>query len=203
MPSQDLVKETQNILDAMTREVQGAKPQRGTKLTPVGTEKIAAKLTQAAEPLRIPDLPTVFMPQEGIEQAARESRYWGLKLIEIADGIEKGLGMEPSPLAAVVEAEEQKLRERAADLAHLARKAADSTVDGGEDPVDAPAPTDVSSFSADFKAKQEAAQAAAFTKPATAVTDGWACPEHGVFEDATSPKGRKFRRCTECKQFEK
>jgi acetylornithine deacetylase/succinyl-diaminopimelate desuccinylase-like protein len=32
---------------------------------------------------------------------------------------------------------------------------------------------------------------------------GWSCPEHGEFMDAVSPKGRKYRKCTVCKQFEK
>ena len=34
---------------------------------------------------------------------------------------------------------------------------------------------------------------------------GWNCPEHGALftEDRKSPRGRNYRACTQCAQFEK
>jgi hypothetical protein len=136
---------------------------------------------------------------DDIEQAVVELRRQARILLEAADALAEVVGAGKQMTETILD---PKAAERAADEAHRARQAAaaaDSTVDGGEDP-DAQ-----SKFAVDFKAKQEEAQAAAFSQPAaTSVPDGWVCPDHGAqsVKDDVSPKGRKFRRCTICNKFQ-
>lgn len=59
MPNPNAVKDTQNILEAMTREVLDSKPKRGAKLTPVGAEQL---VTQSVDerPNPISGVPALF-----------------------------------------------------------------------------------------------------------------------------------------------
>lgn len=51
-----------------------------------------------------------------------------------------------------------------------------------------------STFAEDFARKQAAAQAATF---------GWSCPTHKAFTQKTSRKGRTYRACPHCDDFER
>lgn len=195
MPDPTIAKETANILEAMTRSVLNAKPKRGTVLTPVGAER-SVDATPTVTPARMPDLPTIFMPQEAIEGAVREIRKQARHILSALGAIDASLGNPAEPAEPV--GPSIKEVEAAADAAHLARVAA-----GKEPAVD----KTEADFATKFAAQQAAAQAATFKEPsgAAVAANGWVCLDHSSYVDATSPKGRKFRRCGDptCKQFER
>jgi len=107
-----------------------------------------------------------------------------------------------SPLEAVVEAEEARLRKRAAVLTAMAGE----TPGGDAEPED---------FDARLARQTAEAQAATFKQPSPAATapevpdaSGWACPDHGTEHIITkiSPRrGVEFRKCAAdgCHEFEK
>lgn len=214
MPDQDKIKSTANVLEAMVAEVSTSKPQRGARLSPVGAEKLIASIP-AAEPRPNPiagllvafpyDDPQTMVQALVVALDEVDHVRKGIIYLLAALGGEPGPTEEPDPNAAIKAAEKQadvmaELRKNGvvgrpilpagADAARVA----DSIVDGGEDPGQA------AEFAANFKAQQEAAQAATFKQA------GWTCPDHDGFVDTKSPKGREFRRCAQypaCKQFEK
>lgn len=103
----------------------------------------------------------------------------------------------------------------AVDAAEAALRAPDAPAPVVEEPVDVKAleqSADAEAFKRDFAAKQAAAQAAAFAAadtpaetPEPATGEGWACPVHGLDSVVTlkSRKGREYRACSKCEEFEK
>lgn len=193
MPDQDKIKATANVLEAMVAEVSTTKPQRGTRLTPVGAEKLIASIPVVEALPRTPQSFPNDQPQEVVEGVVAELQRQIGHLQEVVAALLSLTGRDP---LLTTPPPDPKAAEAVADAAHLARVAA------GKEPAVDKVEAD---FATEFAAKQAAAQAATF-KAAPAVADGWVCPEHGGFVDTTSPRGREFRRCDQhpaCKQFEK
>jgi len=161
-----------DILDSLTSEVAVRKD---TALTPVGLEKPGIPAG------RMPDMPTIFMPQEAIEAAVREVRAQAKLLLQACLAIEVSLGHEVGGPTREEQAIEVKSVERTADA----------------------------KFADDYAEKQRVAQSAAFAaKPDAPVvpeySGDWKCPEHGdlTLRVATSRKGRTYRACNTCSEFE-
>jgi len=125
-------------------------------------------------------------PAEFPWDGAREQLLASVRIIRnelgyMSDGLAKiEAALEAEPPKASALHEDIKQREAEADARHVARTAA---VEEAPD------------FATRFAAQTAAAQAATF---------GWACPTHGAkaILDKVSPKGRKFRACTLCREFE-
>jgi len=162
----------------------GRKQQRAATLTPVGVEKNG--------PLDGP-IPGIFpwdYPKEQIAAAIGRIRTElagvenGLKRVEEAAGLPAPVPISPLPNdQAEAAREEQRLKERAAD--DLARAQ--------------------SSFEAGYEAKIAAAQEQVFQTASPLVDEGWACPVHGykAIVGLVSRKGRKYRACRDCEEFER
>jgi len=149
------------------------------QLTPVGTER---------KP-RIPDMPTIYMPQEAIEGVVRNIRAASQALLLIADAIDFSLGNEPPPDPGIADVA-RATAEREADEKHAA------------------AATEL--FAASFAAKQRAAEAATYTArdvpPTAKSVSDWLCPAHGdaALVVLTAKRSRRtYLACTDCDQFEK
>lgn len=191
---------TQSVLDAMTAGILDRKAGKSVKagLTPVKGEQ------QASTPAPLDRNPAsvggdVF-PYDGglIEQVAHVHRQVRMNLatmeeamrsIERACGLpEGGAVVETKASSAERERLEQQAREREAD--ERVRKQREM-----EAPVEEPFPDR-------YKRLQEEAQSSAF---AGSAAPGWACPTHGAsaVEQKTSRKGRTYRVCSKCPEFEK
>lgn len=108
-----------------------------------------------------------------------------------------------TPLAEVVEAEEARLRKRAAVVAAMAGE-----TPGGDAPTEEP-------FNERMTRLQQEAQAATFgnvtptvTSAPAATGDGWSCPDHGndhIVVKTSPRRGVEFRKCVAegCHNFEK
>lgn len=168
---------TQNVLDEMVAGITGAKSDKATKLTPVGSER---RLPRTSSPFPNDD------PQQVVEQAVADLRRQIKHLTEAADALEREvLGREPSP---VEEAGAVKAAEREADARHAV---ADSAVEGGEDPEP---------FSARLARLSAEAQASVFTTrdaESDPAPPSWQCPKHGLDKivTLTSRKGRNYLAC--------
>jgi hypothetical protein len=189
-----------SVLQDMTKGIGGTdivqrKAAKATKLTPVAGETATTVAEVAAG---IPDVPGgVFLAAEAVADIARDLRAQAAVLLAVADGLDK---YQPEYLKAPEEA--PKLSKVEARMA-------------GADPE--PKLPDVADFAADFAAKQEAAQASAFTslddtkgaeEPATTSAtpaDGWVCPTHGAssLTETKSRKGRVYMACTACDNYDK
>jgi hypothetical protein len=165
--------ETQSVLDKMTAGIMGMKQERATQLTPVGMER-SNPLPAIAEARG-----DVFPHDGGIQD----------QIVFSAKIIRENLFQMQTQLAGM----EECLRsiEREAGLAEPLT------------PVSTPAePT----FEEKYAAQQADAQAQAFTAtPVVKGTDAWECPAHGSSNvvGLKSKKGRDYRKCTLCSEFER
>ena len=189
-------------LDEMVAKTVSRKQDKATRLTPVGTEKMAAlPVVQAVFPN---DLPTMYMAGETLGDVALTLRKQAIALVQVADAIDAMLAPEtrrnPPDSPVDTARAERKEQERAADAAALERMAEGKpvpTVDREE------------TFDDAFRAMQVAAQAATFRDDpgeATPIRSSkWECPEHGAqgLQPLESAKGRKYLACTLCTKFEK
>lgn len=179
-------------------------------LTPVGTERKAILPN---------DVPGVFMSNEALRDVAKDLRRQAQLLIDVADGIDELVGTEDPIFEGVGDG-----RKRTDIETRL--EGSDPEPLGGYvtgQPQGQPVNPVVETFKAQFAAQTAAAQAATFKQPevdlvaeAHRIFDvvdassgspapGWVCPEHGDanIADLKSGKGRKYRACGICKQFEK
>lgn len=199
-----------SVLDQMTAGITERKQARNVTLTPVGTE--------AGGPLsRVPnDTPHVLFAREGLLETAADLDAQAEFLSNVARDLRRMAG-EKEPVEqglAEKQALEAKLQQieadrRAADraLAEAGDKRAAARVDA------APAEEQfVAEFAARMERLQEEAQAAVFVDapaPEAAASGspapGWTCPKHGAADirEMTSRKGRKYRACGTCAEFEK
>lgn len=188
---------TQSALDAMAASIGTAAAEKGAKLTPVPGEVPVPQTVEPAPGWNKADVDGILRSID-----ATEKSIVGLLNILRAE-VRRGLPIEPDP--------EMVLDEGAA-LA-LARQ-----VFGSEVAKIVVTPTEtgaiITSFAEDFEAKSQAAQAATFRAPQGADAglpaeqpgpDGWSCPTHGDegVTSLVSRKGREYRACTLCKEFEK
>lgn len=179
---------TQDALDMMAADIMGKKEAKAAKLTPVGVERRSETLYLKKDepvtfigPVVTPDeLASVLDQMKLAERTLRNAQqavatlYW-----------RQHNGQEPPP----------ELDEGAVIAA--ARKVFPDAIvvdEAGEMPM--------SEFEEKYAAMQQAAQAAVFSGSPQA---GWECPTHGDagLEDRTSRKGRSYRACTQCEEFEK
>lgn len=190
---------TSSVLDMMTAGVMARKANAAAKLTPVSGEvtpiHVAVSPVEAA--YRTPAAFPFDDPQTTI-LALQKARA---EVMHVLDGIDALLalyGSEPAVRAVVPDPDaERKAAEREADKRIAAQ--------GG-------------SFAEQYDKLQAEAQAAVFKEPVTKVTEavtmapitkdrpipiGWVCPEHGTFEKRLSRKGREYRACTDCDEFER
>jgi len=191
---------TTNMLEQMASGMIEEKATKGRGLTPLVSELPARLTTPASFPNDL--------PEDAIRGIIVDLVRQHTALGEVIDALSLRIGLDSTP-GPVPLTENIKQKEREAD-ARVAAKIADSTVEGGEDPVDVttmnpatddyPATEGQAQFEADLAAKTEAAQAATF-KPDPS---GWQCPNgHDTIEEKTSPRGRQFARCTTCGEFQK
>lgn len=177
----------QNILDEMTAGTLKRKANKAAQLTPVGLERP-----------RIADAPGAFLGQEAVERIISNLRGAAVDAHAVADELERSLGIDPVEHARKVDAKlAQKEIERQADDAAKVRAMTD--------PERRPA------FDVKFAAQQAAAQETTFGHKLIAALDAapgttdWLCPTHGgaSITSLISRKGRTYRACAECKEFEK
>jgi len=204
-------------LQSLAAGVMGTKVARNAKLTPTPAE-VAARPPRAQAPVAFPN----DMPLEVATEKAAELTRIIEHLIEARDALLVAAGQPEAVETQRAEdiATEVKLAEKEAD-----RRAVEVEPESKPDKAEAPAPTR-ETFQERLARLAAAAQASAFTQPAeTSIAEtlagtapmpevldgedsGWTCPQGHGFIDATSPKGRKFRKCTlfdakECGEFEK
>ena len=198
---------TQGVLDAMTAGILFNKSRAAAGLTPVGAERprVGQRATEVdmrvdVNPLAGP-IPADFpwdMPMESVRGALREIRRQLVFLEQGCVAIEKALDKREggeAPLVGAAERERAKVTatETSADAAATAfreQKLAEIVEELDE----------VEDFTEAFARKSADAQAQAF---APVVGAGWVCPTHGDADIKTSPKGRKFRACPKCAEFER
>lgn len=181
---------TQSVLNDMARSVTARKS--SASLTPTPME---------AWPLR--DGPVITGALFPDDQPTNEIEGALLRVEREIANIRKMMGIVSNELTA------QQAKEKEAD----ARVAAAEQVQPKRD------------FAAEFADKQERAKAAAFdgvrgasTRATSTTGDGnvsgregdatgvvWACPAHGAGSTVTkqSPRGRSFRACSQCGEFER
>lgn len=185
--------ERTSVLATLTAAVMDEKKAAARTLTPIPGE-----LSPAPNPLPH-DLPGAYMSNETMIMTAKDLRMHAARLLEIADALDVVTGVPAAAEAdaAKLAATEVKLAEREADRQAKERN-----------------------FNADFEAKSQAAQLAAFgpdevevedTKTDAEVedeyegpkADDWTCPEHDRRATKTSAKtGREFIGCPECNEYE-
>lgn len=142
-------------------------------------KKIAARVLTpvAGEARRLPDVPGDFLTDEGVANVATECRRNAEYLLKVADGIDLMRNAAP-PAVPVADLDAKRAeKERAADA-----RAADV----------------VPEATADFDAR-----IAELATNAQAATFSWVCPDHGEAVVKTSAKGRAYRGCPDCNQFER
>lgn len=200
--------DTQSILDTMTAGILDRKAGKSNRpaLTPVQGEVTASPPLPAITTLKGDVFPHDGGITEQVTHSARSIRE-SLRLIATyADqiegclrSIEREAGLPEGGLssitaigAAEAAREEQRAAERLADEAVAFARANDTPTEG---------------FAEAFERKAKAAQAQAFSAPASAgsPSSGWVCPTHGAKNTAqkVSKKGRPYRVCNACLEFEK
>jgi hypothetical protein len=185
---------TQSVLDQMTAGIMARKDEAATRLTPVGQERIANAPSDVAGGAVPP--PTAALPDEERQ----------------------------SILAAIVEARQELARaEKSLETARRTlgeverniNRANGYMLEADWDARRARTAAPEKPFAEHYAELQARAQSAVFGSPADepspqpveqdAPTVGWACPEHGSasLTTLTSRKGRTYRSCTACQEFEK
>lgn len=216
----DDAKGGKSVLNQMAAGIMGEKQAKAARLTPVEGE-------EAAPPILPNDLPGKFMSNEALYDAARDLRRHAAQMIEVADALDRLVGERTeasSSTPAQRAQQEQHEREVAADAAAAKRaiieKAAGDDTEDEDPPEKAAATLERAAIETEDGTKEEfdarmerlraEAQGKTFTGKEAApgsdgADDGWACPTHGQFKDATSSRGRTYRRCpvAECKEFER
>lgn len=186
-----------SVLQDMTRGIMQTKATKASKLTPVAGE---SSTTVAQVAAGIPEVGNVFLTNEAVADIAKDLRKQAAILLDVAGGLDAltSLPSKPAVSEVVVKAREQALAEKAADEAAQQRDA-----------------DETDKFAASLAAKTEAAKAAVFANlddgedeepfASEAPADGWVCPDHGAstIQELTSRKGRVYRACTQCDEFEK
>lgn len=188
---------TQSVLDAMTAGIMGAKANKATGLTPVGSEKggpLAGALPS--------DVPGVLMSNEALTDISSKLKADAATMLAIANGIDILLGIEGPTQDHKDQqaAQARKLAEREAD-----RKADDRTkaAEGNKG-----AATRVE-FAEKFEAQQKAAQASVFKNADASVErrqGEWSCSTHTEPPvRLLSRKGRSYLMCSQvgCEEFER
>lgn len=180
-----------DILDKMAAGIMGNKARAAAKLTPTTAEKAAAPGwpvggdVKTYAPFPYDDLNMIEGALTRMEQAAND-------VLDQVRFVRQGLQLirDAEPQAKAAEAARKQAEREADERAAIQEREAIQSV----------AKDDQEDFEAEMAAKAAAAQAATFKQ---AEPDGWACPEHGGFVEKTSGKGRKYRGCSECDEFER
>jgi hypothetical protein len=186
---------TQSVLDQMTA---GIMQRKNATLTPVAGEIEAA-------PPTISDVKGDVFPfdagiDEQIEHSARIIRAELARIEECLRSIERAANLPEGgiPVTTFVPKSEQIRLATRADEAESERKYTESE-----------------QFQRDFEEKQRKAQEQALAsldadtpvpeEPLPNADGGWACPEHGSAFIITlvSKKGRTYRTCKHCEEFER
>lgn len=170
--------DAQAVLDALVQSTQERKPAVKVTLTPVGAEKGPIPSRTDAP------FPNDY-PEQNIVQTVLTLRREIKRLTETADAIE----------ALLHPAVESAVKVFGAELAEDPRAAFEAALEEV-------------AFMERFEAMQAAAQEQTYGKPVVAIvapesTSAWTCPTHGVGEDRLSRKGRPFRACPTCAEFER
>lgn len=182
-------------LQDMTAGIIGPKAERARKLTPVVGETSTTMAQFAAATL--PNDVGMLMSNESLWEAAKQLRANAAAMLTIAEGIEKLTGEPPywkTPVASDP-AKPTKAEKAATKAAY--EKESDERVKSMMVEIAPGFPPASSLASLDDGAEEEPAAPAA---PA----DGWVCPKHGdTTKTLRSRKGREYRACTECDEFER
>ena len=173
--------DTQNVLDQMTAGIMQQKANKSTKLTPVAGEAVSS----------LPKTPAAFpndQPQEVTEGIIRDIEIQIVRLQEVVTALRLLTGAVEStdegptltPVSATLKVDKE------------AEAKADENV----------------AFTANYARLQAEAQAAVFkdAPPTVApLAKGWECPVHGgtSLQSLTSRKGRMYKACTQCEEFER
>lgn len=198
-----------SVLAKLTAQVMDEKRTAAKTLTPVAGE---APFVPAKVPLAFPsDLPGSFMSHEGMYGAAKDLRRHAASLIQIAEALDALSGFDSVPGGRVgpSAADLQKQKEKEGDER---MKAINAERDAKSPPEAAQTtPPEVDADEAESFAERQTrlaaeAQAHTFRSTDEAVSpavEQWTCPEHGKAVEKTSSKGRQFKGCPDCGQFER
>lgn len=192
------------VLDQMTRGITERKATKaGPKLTPVGTE--VAGVTPSAD--RLPNDVGVFMSNERLAEHRASLVQFIEDATAIVAGIDDMLGGPPEQAKASVNdaVEAEKVANKQADAKAKAR-AAKAAKPKAAEPKDEP-------FDERLARLKQEAEASVYGTALPDVSvdieepvdDGWQCPEHGNqdIKELVSRKGRNYRACGLCSEFEK
>lgn len=181
------VESTKSVLDQMTAGIMSRKATAAARLTPVAGEvAVTHALPRTSAPF--PNDQPAEVVSDTIIVLERQIAH----LQEVVAAL-RLLANQPAETPVDLDAQRRD-RERAADerINHLT-----AVANGQAQAVDDAEQEAAQQFVASFAAKSAAAQAATF-KPV-----GWVCPEHRVAEVKTSRKGREYRACPQCTEFER
>jgi len=170
-----------SVLAMMAKSITDKKGAASAGLTPIAGE--------AQRGPRIPDVPEVFLTNEAVIDVSLELRRLVGMLLDVATGLDRLTGKSSEAVVKVDTKAAKKEAEKAADEAAAEREAIQ--------------------FTERFEQLQAEAQAATFVGTETldesgqeTLDSGWTCPDHGKAVEKTSPKGRKYQGCPECRNFE-
>lgn len=188
-----------SIIASMASDIVNRKSAAASVLTPVQGEAIK-------QPGTLPKTTAMFpndQPGEVVAGVIRELERQIANLIGVVESLRGAAGIE-DPIAVIVEGEEAKLREAAADLkaAAKAKKLTPETQAITDNMARLKASAQAEAFTGGPTVECIIAEADDPEVAANGKPKGWTCPEHGKAIDKTSPKGRAYRGCPECRNFE-
>lgn len=207
MTAGDAEVQLQNVLDQMVKGVTERKLAEGANLTRVGTERPTSIASGQPMPSPVPDAPFPYdFPEQTVRQTISQLRREANTINAVAENLERAMNgtREVVPLKSVNGREVNEnivLAVEEGDPGDTVVKLAPVKGVTTVDPADFVA-VEQGIFEEQMAAKAAAAQAEVFG----AVDDGWKCPTHGaasIIEKTSARTARKYRACTECKEFEK
>lgn len=188
--------DTQNVLDLMTAGIMGRKAEKAAKLTPVGAE---VPVVHSVIPDQIEAPYPNDMPTQELGRALVIITDQVGYILEAVAAIRAAAGIQATAQAVDLDAE-RKARETAAEERIAAQRvttpqteAIIARLQGAKEQA------------ATFEVEKQLVKAAVATADEAVATalDGWVCPTHGTAEVRRSRKGREFRACPSCEEFER
>lgn len=177
MPKDSAVESTGNVLDMMTASITGRKSDAAKRLTPVGQEVEKAHVLPRTQAVFPNDVPTEAVVQ-AVAAIRREVGYILAALDAVDEQLGKAADSGPVDLDAVRREREREADERVAAAERITTPETEAIKER-------------------LSALSKKAQEATFTE------GGWVCPTHGKATTKTTSRGREFRGCPDCDEFER